>query len=46
MLKHFSMIATFAAAVLGYASVSRAQDHGDWYRITDGVSQSHVQYQQ
>ena len=44
MLKHFSMIATFAAAMLGYASVSGAQDRGEWYRITDGVSESHVQY--
>ena len=44
MLKHFSMIAAFAAAMLGYASVSRAQDRGDWYRITDAVSESHVQY--
>ncbi len=46
MLKSCPVIAMVAALVLGYSSLSpsAAQDHSDWYRISDGVSRSHVEY--
>ena len=46
MLKERSVIAVLAALVLDCLPLSpiAAQDRGDWYRISDGISRSHVEY--